>query len=156
MSTLIAYASRYGTTEECARYLATRLAGETHLLDIRRPKGDEMKGCSSIVVAGPIYGGKIMGVVERFCETHKEQLLRSTVGLYICCLYDGEQAQAQLTTAFPPWLNAHARIRRAVGGAINVRQLRLFDRFLFGDVAEGDIRTVNKDALDAVAEAMNR
>ncbi len=153
MKTLIAYATRYGTTEECAHYLAERLPGEVEARDIRR-KRERAEGFDAIVVAGPIYAGRVMRAVERFCEVNREALLRAKVGLFICCLYSGERAQAELEAAFPPWLTAHARIRKVVGGAIELKRLTLPDRFLVRAVGDSDIRRIRFDELDAVAEAL--
>jgi len=154
MKTLIAYATRYGTTEECARQLAQRLPGEVELRDIRKRKREGIDGYDAIVVAGPIYAGRVMKAVERFCEVNRGALLRTTVGLFICCLYSGERAQAELEAAFPPWLTAHARVRRVVGGAIAFERLTPVDRLLVRPVVTSDIRTIRLEELDAIAEAL--
>jgi len=154
MKTLIAYATRYGTTEECARYLAKRLPGEVEARDIRRRRRGHVDGFDAIIVAGPIYAGRVMKAVERFCEANREALLRAKVGLFICCLYAGERAQAELEAAFPPWLTAHARIRKVVGGAIEFKRLRLVDRLLVRAVVQEDIRAIRLEELDAIAEAV--
>ncbi len=154
MKTLIAYATRYGTTEECARYLAKRLPGEVEARDMRRRVRGGLDGFDAIVVAGPIYAGRVMKAVERFCEANRKDLLRAAVGLFICCLYTGERAQSELEAAFPPWLTAHARIRRVVGGAIELKRLSLVDRFLVRAVVEKDIRSIRLEELDAIAKAL--
>lgn len=157
MKTLIAYASRYGTTRECARSIAEKIGGETRLVDLRREGMPDLAGYDSVVVGGPIYGGKIVRVVRRFCEQRRDELLLRRVGLFVCCLYEGETARAELEEAFPAWLNSHALIRRALGGAIAYESLSSVDRYLVRRVARlgGNIRTVKEDEICAVAETMS-
>lgn len=154
MRTLVAYASRYGTTEDCARELAKRLPGEVVLRDLRRNGREPIEGFDAVVVGGPIYAGRILAAVERFCDRNRKPLLRAAVGLFICCLYTGERAQAELESAFPAWLTAHARVRKVIGGAIEVQRLSLLDRFLVRAVVDHDVRTVRLGELDAIAAAL--
>lgn len=158
MKTLIAYASKYGTTRRSAETIAGRLSGEVDLVDIRRTRELSFEEYDSVVVGGPIYAGKVMGIVPAFCEKNREKLLARTVGLFVCCLYGGETALSELDEAFPPWLNAHAVIRRPVGGAIEFSRLKPIDRYLARKVARmtGDIDTVRDEELSAIAAAVDR
>ncbi len=158
MKTLVAYASKYGTTRKCAEAIADRLPGGADLIDLRHDKLGSLDGYDSVIVGGPIYAGKVMSAVPAFCERNREVLLDRVVGLFICCLYEGETALTELDEAFPPWLNAHAVVRTAVGGAIDYAALGLVDRYLAKKIAHisGDIRTVRDDELSAIASTVER
>ena len=108
-----------------------------------------------MLIGGSIYGGKIQREVSWFCERNQEALLDRPVGLFLCCLYTGARAEAQLREAFPPWLVAHAFASRLFGGALRYSRLRLFDRFLVRSVSHGsgDVDRVRTDQIEAMAEA---
>ncbi|HUX21450.1 MAG TPA: hypothetical protein VMW69_09425, partial [Spirochaetia bacterium] len=59
--------------------------------------------------------------------------------------------------AFPAWLNAHALVRRPVGGEVNYAGLGVVDRYLVRRVAHitENIRTVKDEELSAIAAAMS-
>ena len=130
MKILVAYRTRYGTTRRYARLLAEKLGGEVTVADLRR-KGRLSPAAFDLVLLGsPIFAGAVPSGVTRFCERHRAELLRVPVGLFICCLYEGQKAQAQLDSAFPDWLALHAFGRWALGGEIRLEALRFFDRLL--------------------------
>lgn len=157
MKTLIAYASKYGTTKRCAESIAARIAGEVDVVDIKRKSAVSLADYDSVVVGGPIYAGKVMSAVPAFCDKHREALLERTVGLFVCCLYEGETALTELDEAFPAWLNAHAAVRRAVGGAIDLARLGVVDRYLARKVAhlDEDVERVKDEELSAIAAAID-
>lgn len=157
MKTLVAFATKYGTTRSCAESIADRISGDVDVVDIKRNRAVSIEGYDSVVVGGPIYAGKVVGAVPAFCEKHREALLQRTVGLFICCLYEGETALSELDGAFPAWLNAHAVVRRAVGGAIEFSRLGAIDRYLARRVAriETDLWRVKDEELAAIAAAID-
>ena len=157
MRVLIAFRSRYGTTEACARSLAKQLEAETECVDLARRSQPDALPFDVVLIGGSIYGGKIQREVTWFCERNREALLQRRVGLFLCCLYRGERAKAQLKAAFPPWLTAHAFASGLFGGALRHDGLRLLDRILVRGLARttGDVSTVRTEAIEAMADAVN-
>jgi menaquinone-dependent protoporphyrinogen oxidase len=127
---LILYTTRYGTTERYASLLGERLPAQVVLADLRRPGRLSLEGFDAVLLGSPIYGGSVPAGVLRFCERRRQELSRLRVGLFICCLYEGQRAQAQLDSAFPDWLALHAFGRWALGGEIRLARLRVLDRLL--------------------------
>ncbi len=64
-----------------------------------------------VLIGGSIYAGKMQRTVVSFCERNRAALLQRSVGIFLCCLYQGEDALMQLQSAFPDWLLAHAFAR---------------------------------------------
>ena len=163
MKTLIAYASRYGTSEACARTLARHIGDHSEVLDLRNGRLDDgsrpdIAAFDAFVVGGPIYAGRIMREAPAFCENNRSVLESRRVGLFICCLYEGERADAELAESFPPWIAAHAAGRYAFGGAVTLSRLGLLDRFLMRKVAQTnhDLNTVKEERISALARDMLR
>jgi menaquinone-dependent protoporphyrinogen oxidase len=74
MDTLIAYATKHGSTKEVAEEIAaTMSAGGTRVQlcearTVRRP----ITGRDLVVVGGPLYSGRLHRDVRRFLKRHKE------------------------------------------------------------------------------------
>jgi menaquinone-dependent protoporphyrinogen oxidase len=135
VKTLIAYRSRYGCTRRYAELLADRLGGrpgggQLTVADLGRERRLSPAGFELVLLGSPVYAGAVPAGVTRFCERHRAALLGRPVGLFICCLYEGERARAQLDAAYPEWLSLHAFGRWALGGEIRPEALGFFDRLL--------------------------
>ncbi len=130
MKILVAYRSRYGCTRRYAGLLAEKLPGEITLADLRQAGRLSPAAFDLVLLGSPIYAGAVPSGVTRYCERHRSELLHARVGLFICCLYEGERAKVQLDSAFPDWLSLHAFGRWALGGEIRLQALGLFDRLL--------------------------
>jgi menaquinone-dependent protoporphyrinogen oxidase len=154
---VIVYATRYGSTgvvsqaivealkEVGVNQVETMLTGE---LDVK-----QLESAGLVVIGGPIYAGRILVDIPRFCESHRELLLQRSVGLFITCLYDGEQATTQLVDAYPAWLHAHACARADLGGKVKLQQLKFIDRFLMRHIAKvgQDVDRVRHQAVRSFA-----
>jgi len=156
---LIAYRTRYGCTRKYAGLLAERLAGEeVTLADLRRADRPSPASFDLVLLGSPIYAGAPPSGVKGFCERHRLQLLRMPVGLFICCLYEGDKARAQLDTAFPEWLSLHAFGRWALGGEIRLAGLRLLDRLLVRAMGRGagDLSRFRAEDLEPIVRQVRQ
>ena len=99
----------------------------------------------------------MLRAVTRFCDARREELERTTVGLFLCCLYTGEAAREELSGAFPAWLHAHAKAEEVFGGAVRVEGLSSIDRYLVRRVArvDADISAIDAAAIERLAKAIN-
>ena len=157
MKVLIAYRSRYGATELCARSLAEKINAQTVLHDLHKAGRPSPMGFDVILIGGSIYGGKIQREVGSFCDQERERLLSKKVGLFICSFYDGERGVAELQTSFPPWLSAHAFACELLGGKLSLGRLSVLDRLLVKAVVRPprDISAIRTDAIVRMAQAVN-
>ena len=155
MKTLICYCSRYGTTADCAGVLAQKVGGDTTLVDLARDRWPALAGSDVVLIGGSIYAGKIQRQVVSFCERNRQPLLRTRVGVFLCCLFTGESAEMEMQTAFPDWLLAHAFSSVLPGGQIRFSRLSFLDRLLVRAVhpVRGDLSRLRPEALDELARA---
>ena len=156
MRTLIAYRSKYGTTAACARTLAAKIGKGAALADLADAGDVDVREYDVVLIGGSIYAGKIQGKVVSFCEKNRDALLRRRVGLFLCCLYQGEEAQVQLQSVFPDWALAHSFARALPGGEIHYNKLSFFDRLLLRGLPSpaGDLTRMRPQALDELAAAV--
>lgn len=129
MSVLVAYATKYGTTKSIAERVATEVPGGK-AVEIAGDRTPDPGRYDLVVIGGPVYAGKILSTVPKYCEEHRDVLTRVPVALFVSCLYQGEQAVQQLEAAFPPWILSRAFGRYTVGGEVRFDELGLLHRLI--------------------------
>ena len=72
--TLIAYATKHGSTEECARSLAGKMNSESDLLNLKEKKHVDLNAYDKIIIGGSIYAGRIQIEVSEFCSKNLTEL----------------------------------------------------------------------------------
>lgn len=157
MKVLIAYRSKYGTTESCAQALSGRIKAETTLADLRLGHVPDVRGFDVVLIGGSIYGGRIQREVASFCEGREDLLLKRRTGLFLCCLSQGEHAKEQLQAAFPEWLAAHAFASSLFGGDLHYDRLTLMDRLLVRGLPRPPrgVSLLDTGAIAAMADTVN-
>ncbi|HVP18208.1 MAG TPA: flavodoxin domain-containing protein [Spirochaetia bacterium] len=157
MKVLIAYRSRYGVTESCAKTLAGRISSGAVLHDLRSSERQSLEGFDIVLIGGSIYGGRIQREIPAFCDRERESLLSRKVGLFICCFYTGERAAAEIQEAFPSWLTAHAFAREVLGGELSLSKLSFLDRILVRTLVRParNLFMIRTDAIEELAAAVN-
>ena len=155
MKMLIVYRSKYGAVASCARALAQRIKADTVVADLAQRPWPDPGGFDAVLIGGSIYTGRIQREVRGFCEGNRQALLSCPVGLFICCMYQGDQAQAQLQGAYPQWLSSRAFVARSLGGELHRAKLSLIDRFLLLGLPRStmDVLAIDPAAMEAVAAA---
>ncbi|CAM3846993.1 flavodoxin domain-containing protein [Mesobacillus zeae] len=162
MATLIAYASKYGCTKKCAGILWGKMEDRTDLLNVKKEKKVDLSQYDKVIISGSIYAGKIQKEVTRFCEKHLDELLQKKVGLFICCMENGDEAENELKHSFPELLLEHAIISEFFGGELTVSEMNLFDKFVIKMIARDgdkipaeDTSTVSNEKISTFANRMN-
>lgn len=129
MSTCIVYATKYGFTKTCAEILAKKLDGETDIYDLSNHQPDLSK-YDKVIIGGSIYAGKIRKPAMKFCTDHMDTLKDKKLGLFICGMSDGEDAQKQLESSFPKELLSVAIAKESFGGDCNFDKMNFIERFI--------------------------
>ena len=159
MRTLIVYASKHGTTADCAGQLARQLDGESILCRLGKDRVPEPGGFDRIVIGGSIHIGKIQKQITEFAMKHKDALLAKPLGLFICCIADGETAEQQLKKAFPACLLEHSSAKGVFGGAYKFSKMGWLNRKMIQMVEKqqtGQIIDTGKDVDKTRPEVITR
>lgn len=129
MSTLIAYASKYGFTKTCAEHLAKKLGDQVELCDLGSSQPD-LKKYDKVIIGGSIYAGKIRKPVTRFCSENLKDLAEKKLGLFICGMAKEEDAKKQLESSFPRELLSVAAAKESLGGECNYDKMNFLEKFI--------------------------
>jgi menaquinone-dependent protoporphyrinogen oxidase len=157
LRTLILYATKYGCVENCAKTLLEKLHGETDLRSLKSKEIPDLAPYDHVVLGGSIYMGKIQKEVTEFCTRHLPQLKEKKVGLFICCMREGYEAEQELQDSFPRDLYNMALAKDYFGGEFIFKKMKPLDRLIVKKVVkvDQDTSTIRQEAIDGFAELMN-
>ncbi len=82
-SVLVAYASKYGSTEEAARVIAARLeASGIQTVAVRAGEVRDLQGYSAVVLGTALYFFMWRGEAKRFCSHNRKALANLPVAVF--------------------------------------------------------------------------
>ncbi|MFA6710705.1 MAG: flavodoxin domain-containing protein [Candidatus Methanomethylophilaceae archaeon] len=90
MATAVIYASKTGSTEKAAEYIASKINGTA--INVKQ-KIDPTK-YDRIIIGSGVYGGKPAKAISEFVRNNKTAL--TTASLFLCCMFDKEKGDRQL------------------------------------------------------------
>ncbi|WP_042355926.1 flavodoxin domain-containing protein [Bacillus rubiinfantis] len=129
MKTLIVYCSSHGTTEKAVGLLSENIAGDVLAVDLKRDKiFFNLQEYDAVIIGGSIHAGEIQRRIKQFMRKHLEELLDKDVGLFLCCMRDGEIAIEQFNHSFPLELRKNAVALGLFGGEFLVSKMNFFER----------------------------
>lgn len=166
MNILIAYASKHGTAEKCAKELGGRLKGDVTFYDLKSKQNIDLSKYSHIVIGGSIYVGQIQKEVKAFCSENLSQLIDKNIGLFISCMDDGEAAGNYIINNFPAELKSKAITTEVLGGGFIFSKMNFFERFIIKMVSKNknngeaidtkkDVLNISQAKLDSFAQIIN-
>lgn len=158
MKTLIAYSSKYGCTQKCAEALSEKLSGQTHLVNLKSSKAVDLSQYDRVVIGGSMYMGKIQKQVSSFCTRNLNQLKDKKIGLFICCMAEGEEAQSELHNAFPKELLETAVASEYFGGEFIFEKMNPMYRLIIKKTAKTDknVSNILEENMNSFAQLMNK
>ncbi len=128
MKTLIVYATKYGSTEKCAKYLQKQLPGEAVLYCVQKKDPiPELESFDAVVLGGAIYVGRLQKPMRQFITQNTDALLKQKLGLFFVGATPDEKA-ADIWKNFPGPLLRHASVKETFGGEVQTDRLTFFDR----------------------------
>lgn len=130
MTTLIAYSTTLGCTEQCAAKLKDDLDSDVELIRISRRKKYSLEAYDIIIVGGSIHEGMIQRSVRKFCEHNLDILLQKQVGLFVCCMDPDANEKELIQRAFPDKLLDHALANGFFGGELNIKKMNLLQKIM--------------------------
>ena len=127
MKTLIACASKSGTTRACAEALARKIP-EATLVDLTREKPNP-SGYDQIIVGGNVRMGALSVDTRQYLDGAKPALLAKRLGIFICAGFD-EKKDAIFENNVDPELLRHAVRYDSFGGEIRLDRLHGFEKLI--------------------------
>ncbi len=155
MATLITYASKHGITEKCAKELQKRLSDGADLWNLKNGIPDLSK-YDAVILGGSVYAGMPRKQMKSFTAKYGAELTRKKLGLFLCCMADGEQAQKQMEAAYPAELRKAACAQGVLGGGFNVSDMGAFEKFIVKKISGAEVKdslNLRQDVMESFVKA---
>lgn len=148
MKTVICYASKTGTTMECAKTLKNMIPGAV-LCDIEKEK-ISLSEYDCIVIGGSIRMGRLHKAARKFIHENTEILKQKSYAFFICNAFL-EQTEAFLIQNIGKEILEHALCATSFGGKIELEKLKGMDKFIAKAVGNG--MKNNPEAIPKIQES---
>ena len=158
MSVLIAYATKYGCAEKCAKMLSEKITDKVDLCDLSKNKKVDPAPYDTVIVGGSMYMGRIMKQVPAFYQKHADTLKQKRTGFFLSAMAEGEDLKKELEASYPEDLRSSAHAVECFGGECIIGKLKPFHKFIYTKVAktEEDLSRIDVEAIGRFAEAINK
>lgn len=155
MKTLIVYATNHGCTEKISEQMKNYLGGDVSLVNLKKDPIPPLEKFRRVIIGGSIHAGQIQKRVKDFYQTNLDLLLKKEIGLFICCMEEGETAWKQFAEAFPEELQRNAKATACFGGAFDFERMNFLKKMIVKKVAHVKQSTSKVD-FDAVRQFSRR
>lgn len=157
MKTLIVFSTSHGTTEKAAQLLQEQLKGEVELVNLKKCSNPNLASYHSIILGSSIYAGSVKSRVKQFLKQNQSLLMTKQLGLFLCCMYEGEKSKKQFETAYPKEIRDHAIAKGLFGGEFKVSNMNFIERQIVKKVAgvTSDVSNLKVDDIKGFAEIFN-
>ena len=142
MKIAIIYISSHGTTERAALKLKESLKGEVDLINLKDSAPD-LEDYDAVIIGSSIHVGTIPTKLRKFIEANQGLLLNKRIGLFLCCMLEGEQAQKQFEDNYPQILRERSIANGIFGGEFLFDKMNFVQRMIVKKVS-GVTATVHK------------
>ncbi|WML26971.1 flavodoxin domain-containing protein [Neobacillus sp. OS1-33] len=158
MKCLIVYCSSHGTTEKAVGFLIEGLDGKVFAVDLKRDKEKlDLTKFDTVIIGGSIHAGNIQRKIKQFIRNNLDTLLEKNIGLFLCCMQDGETAIEQFNNAFPQELRKNSAAMGLFGGEFLLSEMNFLEKQIVKKVSGATIDQSNLDyeAIKEFASKLN-
>ena len=157
MKIMIAYATRFGTTEKCAGLLAENLKekGNTvELVDLKKDKGAKPEDYDIVVVGGSFMAFRMNAFVKKFIKRNLSHLLRSKTGIFMCGA--DENWETEIKKGFPEELLDKAIAKGYFGYEMNWDKMNPMIRNMMQKASKttDPVSKINTENINRFAEQL--
>jgi len=158
MKTLIAFSTTHGCTAKAAAKLQEYMGENTFLVNLKEQPNPSLNDYERVIVGGSIHAGQIQKRVKDFCNKNLDELSGKELGLFICCMEEGETGQKQLLDNYPEELIKNAKATAYFGGEFDFEKMNFFQKMIVKKVAHIDHSTSKMDyeAIRKFSKKMDR
>jgi menaquinone-dependent protoporphyrinogen oxidase len=152
MKILIAFGSKTGTTENCAKKIKEAMGQvKTDIIDLNHNRHLELSQYDAIIIGTPLYMGRIHGKVKRLLEKNSALLMSKELHFFICGLALGDEGVSLFKKKITNDLYNHAKQVKQLGGEAHLEKLNPFYRLIMKKILKDQNLTLelhNDDIID--------
>jgi menaquinone-dependent protoporphyrinogen oxidase len=145
--------TRHGCAEKAAALLEEKMNDDVTIINLKKNSKPDLSKFDTIIIGGSIHAGKIQKGIKNFCQKNLDTLLKKRLGLFLCCMEEGETAQKQFDEAYSEELRNHAAAAGLFGGEFDLNKMNFFERAIVkkvGNISE-NVSKLNEAAISQFA-----
>ena len=157
MKAAIIYATRHGCTDKCAHTLANEIVPTPAIINLNTVDVKNVTSYDTIILGGSIHAGTVSKKLKKFIDKNQKVLLNKKIGLFICCLFEGDTAQKQFENTYPEGLRNSASAIGIFGGELDFEKMNFFEKTIVKKVAniEQSVSRINYPSIKNFASKFN-
>jgi menaquinone-dependent protoporphyrinogen oxidase len=152
MKILIAYGSKTGATENCAKKIKDVMEKESvDVINLKNTKRLELTQYDVVIIGTPLYMGRIHRNVKRFLEKNLDLLMTKELHFFICGLALGDEGISLFKKKIASDLFNHAKQVKQLGGEVHLERLNPFYRLIMKKIIKDQnlsLKLHNDDIID--------
>ncbi|MBU8922224.1 MAG: flavodoxin domain-containing protein [Bacteroidales bacterium] len=133
---MIIYMTHHDCAEKAAKMLKDRLGEGAEVVNLKKNGPVRLEDYDTVIIGGSIHAGQVQRKLRKFCEKNRMILVRKNLGLYLCCMEEGEKAQVQFDAAFDEVLRNHATAQGLFGGEFDFSRMNFLEKKVIKKVAD--------------------
>lgn len=145
MRSLIIYGTKKGTTEACAKKLKGYMKGEVEVINIKDIKDIDINNYDTVIIGSSVYAGQFIKEIKEFIQSNINKLKDKTIGLFICCMSQGEIIDKQFKDNVPEEILQAAKVKENFGGEFKFSKMNFFEKTIIKMIAKKDESLGNVD-----------
>ena len=156
VTTLIVYASNHGFVRNCVDRLAARLDGRVMSVDLKKDSNPDPGNYDAVIVGGSIHAGHIQKSVRRYLDHRAGLLQAKKLGLFLCCMEEGEKAEKEFKDSYPEELISHAAATGIFGGEFDFDKMNFLEKAMVKKAAgiTAGVTKLREDEIEKFAKTM--
>lgn len=156
MKTAVIYATKHGCADKCAHTLANELDINTKLFNVETDNKIDLDQFDTIIIGGSIHAGMLNKKVKSYIDKNLNTLLDKKLGLFLCCMYEGEKALEQFQDVFPETLRNKAIAHGLFGGELDFEKMNFLEKAIIKKIAnvEKSLSNINYANIKSFAKKM--
>ena len=136
MNTLIAYGTKYGCAEKCAKELSKEFDGNVEIVNLKGNNKIDLNKYDRVIIGGSVYIGKIQKEVTDFINLNLNELLKKQIGLFICGMQEGEALDKEIADNFHADLLSKAKSVKHFGGEFTFKKMNFMEKTIVKKIAK--------------------
>lgn len=155
---LILYSTKYGCSEKCAIELSKELTGKVDLVNLMENNKINLTKYDIVILGGSIYIGRIQKELTNFIKQNTNELMKKEIGLFICCMMDGEGIEKQITENFPSELLNKAKSVESFGGEFKFSKMNFMEKTIVKKIVKvtSDKSDIRYENIKRMAMKLNK
>jgi len=141
MKIAIIYTTKHGCADKCAHTLANEIETNTAIINLELSTNINLSAFDTIIIGGSIHAGMINKKVKKFVDKYQDELANKKLGLFLCCLFEGEKALQQFHDAYPEKLRNKAIAHGLFGGELDFEKMNFVEKAIVKKVAKVESST---------------